>query len=214
VLIRHVDPAHPDAGLLAQIAAIIERGGVVAGPTDTLYGLIADPTNANAVLRLYDLKGRPGDRAIPLIASDRAQIETTLGPLPARARILADRWWPGPLSLLIDAGPWVVPAVHGGTGRVAVRVPAHEVARALCRGVGRPLTATSANRSGAPAATTAAEVQAQLDEGLSAILDAGPAPGGPPSTIVDVTGPRPVLIRAGTIPWEHVLRCLEEADAS
>jgi len=211
--VRPIDPESPDPEVLAQAAAVIERGGVIACATDTLYGLLADPTNANAIVRLFDIKGRPGDRAVPLIAADAAQVTAQIGPLPGCGPRLAARWWPGPLSLLIEAGPFVVPGVHGGTGRVAVRVPAHAVARALCRIVGRPLTATSANLSGQPPATTAAEVRAQLDERLSLLLDAGPAPGGPPSTIVDVTGDAPVLVRAGAIPWEHVLRSLEEGDA-
>ncbi|MDE3156971.1 MAG: threonylcarbamoyl-AMP synthase [Acidobacteriota bacterium] len=210
MLVRRIDPDNPDPDILAEAAGLIERGGIVACATDTLYGLLADPTNANAIVRLFDIKGRPGDRAVPLIAADAAQVAAQIGPLPGSGPQLAARWWPGPLSLLVPAGPFVVPGVHGGTGRVAVRVPAQAVARGLCRMVGRPLTATSANRSGEPPAATAAEVRAQLDESLSLLLDAGPAPGGPPSTIVDVTGRAPTLVRAGAIPWEHVLRSLEE----
>lgn len=212
MIVRPVDPESPDPALLAQAAAVLERGGIVACPTDTLYGLFADPLNPEAVQRLFDLKGRPADRAVPLVADSVAQVETAISRLPPLARCLADRWWPGPLSLLIAAGPAIVPGVHGGTNLVAVRVPAHPLARALCRVTGRPLTATSANRSGEAPASTADEVRARVDEALSLLLDGGPAPGGPPSTIVDVSGAEPRLVRAGAVAWEHVLTSLQGPD--
>ncbi|HEY7789912.1 MAG TPA: L-threonylcarbamoyladenylate synthase [Vicinamibacterales bacterium] len=214
MLIRTINASDPDPEILAQAAAVIERGGVVACPTDTLYGLFADATNADAVLRLFELKGRPADRAVPLVADSAAQIEADIGPLPPLAQRLAARWWPGPLSLLIPVGPAIVPGVHGDTGLVAVRIPAHPLARALCRIVGHPLTATSANRSGEPPATTADEVRERVGEGLSLLLDGGPAPGGPPSTIVDASGAEPKLVRAGAVEWAHVLTSLKGSDGS
>lgn len=214
MILRSIDPDHPEPAVLAEAAAILERGGIIACPTDTLYGLFGDPTSPEAVSRLFDLKGRPADRAVPLVADSLTQIEAQISPLPPLARRLATRWWPGPLSLLIPAGPAIVPGVHGSTGLVAVRVPAHPVARALCRVVGKPLMATSANRSGEPPATTADEVRERVGQTLSFVLDGGPAPGGPPSTIVDVSGSEPRLVRAGAVDWARVLTSLEGADKS
>src|SRR5438093_869173 len=134
-----------------QVAAeVIAAGGVVALPTDTLYGLAADPFRADAVARLFAVKGRSSERALPLIAADLEQIVSHLGSLPPMGRCLAEKFWPGPLTLLIGAPAALAEEVAGGTGRVGVRVPAHGVARDLCRACQRPLTATSANVSGEP----------------------------------------------------------------
>ncbi|MBI4477493.1 MAG: threonylcarbamoyl-AMP synthase [Acidobacteria bacterium] len=201
----HVDPVSPDPAVLQQAVALIRTRGVVAYPTDTLYGLAADCTNAVAVERIFVIKGREPQTAIPLIAADLSQVEAQVGHLSPRARRLAGAFWPGPLTLIIDAHRCVVPAVHGGRGRVAVRIPNHAVARALARLAGVPLTATSANPSGQPAPATADEVASALGNCLEAIVDAGPTPGGAPSTIVEVAGDDLRLVRAGVVPWERVL---------
>ena len=126
-------------------------GGLVALPTDTLYGLAADPFSAAAVARVFAVKGRAAERALPLIAADAAQVAAHLGRLPAAGQRLAERFWPGPLTLLMPAPRALARDVTGGTGRVGVRVPADAVARAICAEAGRPITATSANISGEPA---------------------------------------------------------------
>jgi L-threonylcarbamoyladenylate synthase len=203
-----VDPSAPDRGMLGRAAEIIRAGGIAAIPTDTLYGLAADPFNAEAVARIFLVKGRREDRALPLVASSVGQIERKLGELGPMARSLAEAFWPGPLTLLIAAPPTLADAVTGGTGRVGVRVPAHPVPRALCEICDRPLTATSANISGRPAEDDPDAVWAAIGERLDVILDAGRTPGGPPSTIVDVTGGDVRLVRAGAIPWSEVTACL------
>jgi L-threonylcarbamoyladenylate synthase len=190
---------------LALSLGTLSREGVVAYPTDTLYGLGADPRSAAAVARLYRIKGRAVDQAIPLIASDRAQLEAcgaVLSPLGAR---LAEALWPGPLTLVIDAWPGLDAALLAGGDGVAVRVPAHDVARALARGLGHPITSTSANRSGEPATPDPDAVAAAIGPDLDGLVDAGRAPGGPASTIVDARGRAPRLLRAGVVPWERVL---------
>lgn len=195
---------------LGRAAASIRAGGVVAIPTDTLYGLAADPFNADAVGRVFAIKGRTAEWALPLVAADAAQIAAHLGALPPLALPLAARFWPGPLTLLVLASDRLAPEVTGGTGRVGVRVPAHLVARRLCEACERPLTATSANLSGQPAADDPDEVARSLGRGSDImLLDAGKTPGGPPSTIVDVTMAEPRLVRAGAISWEAVLACLQ-----
>lgn len=200
-------PDDPSVDLSAAVTAL-RAGGVVAFPTDTVYGLAADPRSSEAVQRLFALKHRSAGQAIPLIAADEDQV-AQIGTMTATARRLAARWWPGPLTVVIPASPKLCAEVHRGTGRVAVRVPDDRVARSLARAAGHPITATSANRSGMPAATTADGVIDQLGESLDVLVDAGPSPGQLPSTIVDVSGPSPTLIRAGAIPWERVLESLK-----
>jgi L-threonylcarbamoyladenylate synthase len=205
-----VDPQHSRAEDLQAAVDWLRTGGIVAFPTDTLYGLAVDPTSAAAVRQLFELKGREARAALPLIASSTGQVEAFCGPLPAHAAKLASRFWPGPLSLLVDAPSGVAPAVHAGRRSVAIRVPAHRIARTLCELWGGPLTATSANRSGAPAAQDVEELGALATDPHVLTVDAGATPGGPPSTIVDARGGQVLLVRAGAIAWDRVLESLNE----
>ncbi len=192
-----------------EAAAVIRAGGVVAIPTDTLYGLAADPFDRAAVARVFDIKGRAAGQALPLVAADLRQVLDHIGALGPLARQLANSFWPGPLTLVLAAPPAIVPEVTGGTATVGVRVPAHEVTRALCRACDRPVTATSANLSGEPPSANPDDVARAIGAKIDLVLDAGPTPGGPPSTIVDVTGASPRLLRAGAIPWDDVLACVQ-----
>ncbi len=203
-----VDRANPDADALADAVRAIRDGGVVAVPTDTLYGLAVDPFRADAVMRVFAVKGRSAGRALPLIAADTAQLTDRIGALPRMAMRLASRFWPGPLTLLIAAPSALAPAVSGGTGKIGVRVPDHAVARALCCACGSPLTATSANVSGSAPPQNADDVERTLGDRIDLLVDAGPTAGGPPSTIVDATGSSPRLVRAGAIPWHEIEGCL------
>ena len=187
---------------------MIREGGIVAFPTDTLYGLATDPRNPRAVSRLFAAKGRAADRAIALIAND-GLAAAHAGRLTARTRALASHFWPGPLTLLVRADARLAPAVHSESRLVGVRVPDSVVARALALAAGGLITATSANRSGAEATADPDALQPLAASGLDLLLDAGPAPGGPPSTIVDVTAEPPLLIRPGAVPWERVLEFLD-----
>ena len=203
-----IDAGHPDPLALAPAVQALNAGGVVAFPTDTLYGLATDPRNAEAVERLFELKGRAADVAVPLIAADAAQVDLTVREWTPLAHRLADRFWPGPLSLVLDAAPSLDAGVLGGGATVAIRVPAHPVARLLAAGLGHPITATSANRSGDTPAADALALVAALGDGVALVLDAGPCVAGPPSTIADVRGERPRLLREGAIPWDRVLESL------
>ena len=200
-----VDAVRFHADDLAPAARWLKRGGVVAFPTDTFYGLAIDPTSATAARALFDLKGRDARAALPLVAASTAQVERWCGPLDVAADRLARQFWPGPLSLVLDAPAQVVTEVHGGRKTVAMRVPAHALARALCDAWQAPLTATSANRSGEPPARTAADLGDLAGDDRVLVIDAGASPGGLPSTIVDARRRPPVLVRAGAIAWERVL---------
>jgi len=200
-----VDPDRCTAEDLAPAAAWLRAGGVVAMPTDTLYGLAVDIRNAAAVKQLFALKGRDARAALPLIAADLNQVVACGGRLEAREAALAAEFWPGPLSIVRDAPSWVVPEVHGGHRTVAIRIPANLVARRLCEAFGGALSATSANLSGAPAVDRVELLGAIADDARVLVIDAGVTRGGSPSTLVDVRSSRPVLLREGAIPWSRVL---------
>jgi L-threonylcarbamoyladenylate synthase len=202
-----VDPENPDPAVIREAAGMIREGLVVAYPTDTLYGLAVDPRNAAAVRRLYDLKGRSENSALTLIAADMGHARAA-GDFTAPAERLAARWWPGPLTIVIRARAILTGGMLAGGNTVGIRIPDHLVATALARDTGFCVTATSANRSGATAAATPAAVAAALPD-VDAILDAGAARGGAPSTIVDASARDLTLIRHGAVPWERVLKSLE-----
>ena len=202
-----IDPNGSDAADLEVAAHALRGGGVVAFPTETFYGLAADPRNAAAVDTVFRVKGRPARLAIPLIAADLAQVIGVAGRLPPLACRLAEAWWPGPLTIVMPAWDGLTPALLEN-GTVAVRVSGLPAARALARALGHPVTSTSANLSGELPARDADAVAASLGRGIDVLLDGGATAGGLPSTIVDVTGTAPRLIRAGAVTWDRVLECL------
>ena len=189
-------------------ADVLRAGGVVAYPTDTLYGLAVDPRSEDAVERLFAVKERVHGHAVPLIAADRQQAAAVayFGDI---ARRLAEAFWPGPLSIVLPATPEIHAGVVAADGTVAVRVPASAVAVALARAFGFAITATSANLTGKPPTAESAVVRATLGSRVDFVLDVEDAPGGPPSTIVDVTTAVPRLVREGAVPWTRVLESLE-----
>jgi L-threonylcarbamoyladenylate synthase len=205
-LILRVDSRAPDPAVIREAAQMIRDGLIVAFPTDTLYGLAVDPRNAMAVIRLFDLKGRPESSAMTLIAADMADVRAAADMTP-HAECLAERWWPGPLTIVVRAKPILARETLAGGSTVGVRVPDHPVAVALARAAGFCVTATSANRSGATAASTPDAVLSSLPD-IDAIVDAGPSRGGAASTIVDASGREVTLVRAGAVPWERVLKSL------
>ncbi len=204
--VLRVDRDAPDPGTLRLAARILTTGGVVAYPTDTLYGLAADPRDPAAVDRLVAAKRRAPGLAIPLIASDPAQAGRAASALTPLAHRLMDAFWPGPLAIVVGAAASLDGRVVGEGGTIAVRVPANAVARALAATFDYPITATSANRSGQPAPSTAADAGAEFGPDIDAVIDAGPTPGGVPSTIVDARGAAPRLVREGAVPWVRVLQ--------
>ena len=193
-----VDPAAPSAAVLAEAAAALEAGGVVAFPTETFYGLGVAALDAAAVRRLFALKGRPGSRPILVLVDDPRRIEA-FATLTATARELIGRHWPGALTLVLPARAVVPPALTADTGTIGVRQPGHAVARALAAALAGPITAPSANRSGEAPPTTAAEVLRVFDGRIDVVLDAGPTPGGLPSTVLDLTVDPPRVLREGAV---------------
>ena len=193
----------PDAAGLAAAVAALAAGGIVALPTETVYGLAADAGQPAAVARIYAAKGRPGFNPLIVHVADLAAAERLVA-LNATARALAARCWPGPLTLVLPARPdnGIAAAVTAGLPTLAVRVPAHPVMAAVLRGLGRPLAAPSANASGSISPTTAAHVAASLGPRVPLIVDGGATPGGLESTIVGVDGDRVTLLRPGGIPAE------------
>jgi len=206
---EHLDPLAPDPARIAAAVAVLRSGGVVAYPTDTLYGLAVDPCNDAAVERLFAVKGRASASAIALIAADAAMAEQVaangFGPLERR---LAAAFWPGPLTIVVPAARRMAAAL-APRGTLGVRVPAHAVARALSAAFGECITATSANPAGRPPSVTADDVAATLDERIDFLVDAGPTTGGPPSTVVEVIDARVTLHRAGAVAWDRVLESVE-----
>ncbi len=181
----------------------LKRGGLVAFPTDTVYGLGAGIGIAHAVERVYRVKKRPRTMPLPLLLSDISQIEQVAGSVPEAARLLADRFLPGALTLVLPKSPSLPESIAGGGKTVAVRIPDHPIPIALARGLGTPIVGTSANLSGQPSALTADEVYAQLGDKVELIIDGGRCPGRE-STIVDLSGETPVILREGAIPKEEL----------
>lgn len=203
-----VDPRSPDTGTLRQVSEWLAGGGLVVFPTDTVYGIGAVPSLERAVREIFDVKGRDDRAAVPLVASSTEQVKHLAPAWGGSTAALAERFWPGPLSLLIDAPPGIAAAVHAGQHTLAVRVPNHVVARAVAAAAGGLVTATSANRSGHPAVSTVDALDRVGTDPRVLVLDAGPSPGGAPSTIVDARGAAPILIREGAIPFAEVQAAL------
>jgi L-threonylcarbamoyladenylate synthase len=184
-------------------AEVLRRGGVVAYPTETFYGLGALAADGAAVERLVRLKGRPDGKPLPVLAAGLDQVDA-LADLPALARRLAAAFWPGPLTVVVPARPGLHAAITGGLGTVGVRVTSSPVAAALARQAGGALVATSANLAGEPPAASPAALDPALVARLDLVLDGGPTPGGLASTVVALEGGGLRLLRAGAIPAERV----------
>ncbi len=197
-------------GALAAALALLERGEVIAIPTDTVYGVAADGMNAAAIEKLYEVKDRPRDKAIPLLLSSAGDLALVASVVPPGARMLAERFWPGGLTLVLPARSEVPAVLRADGNSVAVRVPDHPVPRELARTLGRPLAATSANISGGADPSSAEEVLAQLDGRILLVLDGGPVGRGVPSTVVDFSSSSPRVLRAGTLGLETLEQVLGE----
>ena len=187
-------------GIAAQILA---EGGLVAFPTDTVYGVGAHAFQPDAVERIYVAKIRPRDKAIPILLAQPDDLVLVAEGITETAWLLAERSWPGGLTLVLPKKANVPDVVSAGGPTVAVRVPDHPVSRALIAALGAPLAATSANLSGHPSPVTAQEVEAELGGRIELILDGGQCPGGVPSTVLDLTADPPAVLRAGAIAVEE-----------
>jgi L-threonylcarbamoyladenylate synthase len=198
----------PEVSLIKYAADQIRAGEVLGMPTDTFYGLAADPFNLRAVDRVYDIKTRSRHKPLSLLIENVDQAEELAKPLPEEFYALARKFWPGPLTIIVKAGSRLPLKVTANTGNVALRVPNAKIPLAVVSAAAIPITATSANLSGASECTSADQVRMQLHESLSIIVDGGPSPRDVASTIVDLTddGDRWRVIREGAIPAEEISR--------
>ncbi len=194
-----VDARAPARGALDEAAAVLERGGMVAFPTESFYGLGVDALNADAVARVFEVKGRPESKPVLVLVDSVAMAEALAPGIPAGVRELMARHWPGPLTLVLTAAPSVPEALTAGTGTIGLRMPGHAVALALVRAAGLPVTAPSANPGGQPPPATAAAVSEYFGGRLDLILDGGPTAGGPASTVADCTAWPPRILRQGLV---------------
>lgn len=179
-------------------------------PTDTLYGLAACVFNLDAVQRVFDLKGRPANMPIPVLLADATDLESCVKEIPDAAFDLADKFWPGALTLVLKKSNAIPDIISAGGDTVAVRVPNHSVPRQLVRGLGAPITGTSANRSGQPGLTAADAVRETFGDELELVIDAGEITGGVASTVLDLSGGVPVLLRQGAVSSEEIEAILGE----
>ncbi len=196
-------------------AETLAWGGVLAIPTDTLYGLAADALNPDALDRVYAAKGRPADMPLPVLVSGWEQALRVAAVSPDSeliARRLAETYWPGSLTMVLPAAPGLPQRLTAGRDTVAVRMPNHPVPLALARSLGRPITGTSANRSGESDITDPEELRRILAPRVDGIIVSGPKPVGGASTIVAITGVDVSLLREGVLPYEQVLGALETVE--
>ena len=193
-----VDPTEPSSVALDRAVDVLRLGGLVAFPTETFYGLGALALDATAVRRVFHLKGRPASKPL-LVLVDSVAMAEDLARVTEEARALMTRYWPGALTLVLPARPEVPGELTAGTATIGVRQSSHPVATALVARLGGPLTAPSANPADAPPPTTADEVLGYFCGSLDLLLDAGPSPGGLPSTVLDVTGATPRVLRPGAV---------------
>jgi len=182
-----------------QCRQVIRAKGVIAYPTDTFYGLGADPRDPEAVKKVFVIKGRKAGQPILLLLHDRNEVTAWASAVTPSAERLMDRFWPGPLTLVFPAAAHVLPELTGGSGTIGLRVPGNELTRELLGHLGTALTGTSANRSGGRDPRTAEEVMREVGDRVDLVLDGGTTTGDRPSTVVDVTSDPPLIIRQGII---------------
>ena len=204
-----VDPEQPDPAILAEAAAILRSGGLVAFATETVYGLGADATNPEAVARIFEAKGRPPTNPLIVHVAGKADALACVARWPDRADRLADRFWPGPLTLVLPRSEIIPDIVTAGQDTVGVRVPRPSVARWLIFETGRPIAAPSANRSNGISPTEARHVLKDLDGKVDLILDSGPTTVGIESTVLDLSNDTPRVLRPGQVTLEEIAALLE-----
>jgi len=207
-LMLKVDPENPDLAKIQSAADLIKRGGLVAFPTETVYGLGADALNADAVLRLFEAKKRPLDNPAIVHIADASEVYPLVVEVPKKAELLMKWFWPGPLTLLFKHSEKVPNVSVAGLDTIAIRMPKHKVALALIRQSGCPIAAPSANLAGKPSPTTAQHVYEDLNGRIDAIIDGGATAIGVESTVVDLSVDPPMLLRPGGTAFEALKRVL------
>ena len=195
-------------GSLAEALAVLKGGGLVAYPSDTVYGLGAAASDEGAVARAFAVKGRLSEKALPLLLADVEDMAPLCAEVPPIAKLLTERFWPGPLTVVLRRSPSFQSPALGGGDSVALRVPDHFFLRQLIRALGEPITGTSANRSGRPSCRTAREVQRQLGNAVDLVIDGGSSRVGQESTVVDITLDHPKIVRGGALSRKEIERAI------
>jgi L-threonylcarbamoyladenylate synthase len=190
----------PDPQGIERAAQIVLQGGIVAFPTETFYGLAADAWSERALEKVFAMKGREESKPLLLLVAEAGWVPALVERISPLAERLMEQFWPGPLTLVFEASPQLSPLLTAGSGKIGLRVSSHPAALALTRAAGRAITGTSANLSGQPSASLAAEVLRSLGEAVDAVLDGGKTVGGIGSTVLDVSGTSPKIIREGAVP--------------
>lgn len=189
---------------IEKAAAVLRAGGLVAFPTETVYGLGADASNPAAVRKVFAVKGRPAEHPLIVHVADVAELKHWAAEVPRSAWLLAERFWPGPLTLVLPRAQHVPAIVTGGQDTIALRVPSHPAAQRLLKAFGGGIAAPSANRFGRISPTTAQHVRDDLGSEIDCVIDGGPCPVGIESTIVDLTGPQPAVLRPGNVTAQQI----------
>ena len=205
----HIDPSAPDRAAIRKAAGILQHKGVLVFPTSGLYGLAADAFSIEAIGRVYAIKRRPAGMPLLVMLSGSQDMQALVRSVPAFAEPLM-RLWPGGVTLIFEAGDAVPDVLTGGTGKIGVRMPAHPVARALVRQFGGPITATSANLSGCPAVSDAADLDPRIRDDVELVLDAGPLAGGAGSSVVDASEWPVKILREGAVARTTINAALAE----
>lgn len=210
VKIIKVDRNNPDEKILNMAVEVLRRGGLVAFPTETVYGLGADALNEEAVRKIFEAKGRPPDNPIIVHVGNMEQVYSLVEDVPPDAERLMEAFWPGPLTLIFYKSPIVSDIVTGGSPKVGIREPQNEIALTLLNLFGRPIAAPSANASGRPSPTKAEHVIEDLGDKVDLIIDGGDVSFGVESTVLDITTDPPVLYRPGACPKEEIEKVLKK----
>ena len=203
--IYKINPGNPNPETIQEAAGVIRQGGVIAFPTRCLYGLGADAFNPEAVDRIFKIKQRPTEKPILILIDDPIRLKRLVTRVSGAALTTMDRFWPGKVTLVFEARADVPPCLTAGTGKIGIRLAGHPVASSLVRELQQPLTGTSANVSGRPGCHQIEDLPPEVTEQLDLILDAGPLKGGRGSTVVDVTGEIPRVLREGVVPEKEIL---------
>ena len=197
-----VDALYPQPDRIEKAAGVIAAGGLIAFPTSTLYGIGADALNPHSVSKIFRAKARPAAKPILILLPDRKMLRCVVASIPPVAVALMDAFWPGRITLVMSARAHLPSDLTAGSGKIGVRIPAHPIPQALLKALQTPITGTSANLSGQPGCRRADDLNHRLWAKMDLVLDAGPLAGGIGSSVVDVTGRRPRILRVGSVSAE------------
>lgn len=206
--IRRIDPVNPQHALIVEAARVIEKGGVVMFPTSFIYGLGADAFNVDAIYRVFRIKKRPHNKPLSVLVKNQEALYRLVQDIPSYASIIMDRFWPGKITIVFKAKDGLLENLTAGANTIGVRIPKHPAASALVNALDNPITGTSANFSGHAGCSQISDIDPMIADELDLILDAGPLEGGIGSTIIDVTGDAPAILREGAITAKDIFAVL------